>query len=65
MRLIYNMSTHICNVMQTHVIEQNINIKNAVEIMNKNKITALFVVNNGTKVPKGIIHIHFLLQHGL
>ncbi len=39
-------------------IEQNINIKNAVEIMNKNKITALFVVNNGTKVPKGIIHIH-------
>ena len=39
-------------------IEKNLNIKTAIEIMNKNKITALFVVNNSSKVPEGIIHIH-------
>ena len=39
-------------------IEKDLNIKTAIEIMNKNKITALFVVNNTSKIPEGIIHIH-------
>lgn len=39
-------------------IEPEVNIKNAIEIMNNNKITALFVLNNKSKIPQGIIHIH-------
>ena len=39
-------------------IEPEVNIKNAIEIMNNNKITALFVLSNKSKVPQGIIHIH-------
>jgi len=39
-------------------IEKGLNIKTAIEIMHKNKITALFVVNKTSKIPEGIIHIH-------
>ena len=39
-------------------IEKDLNIKTAIEIMNKNKITALFVINHASKIPEGIIHIH-------
>ena len=39
-------------------IEPNQNIKNAIKIMNDNKITALFVLNKKSKSPLGIIHIH-------
>ena len=36
----------------------------AIKIMNKNKITCLFVVNNLTKkIPVGIIHIHDCLRY--
>lgn len=36
----------------------------ALEIMEKNKITSLVVVNN-SNIPEGIIHMHHLLQAGL
>ena len=39
-------------------IEPNQNIKNAIKMMNGNKITALFVLNKKSKIPLGIIHIH-------
>ena len=39
-------------------IEPNQNIKNAIKMMNDNKITALFVLNKKSKNPLGIIHIH-------
>ena len=39
-------------------IEPNQNIKNAIKMMNDNKITALFVLNKKSKIPLGIIHIH-------
>ena len=45
-------------------IESNVNIKNTVDIMNKNKITAVFVVKNNSKIPEGIIHIHDCVKTG-
>ena len=45
-------------------IESNVNIKNTVDIMNKNKITAVFVIKNNSKVPEGIIHIHDCVKTG-
>jgi len=45
-------------------IESKINIKNTVNIMNKNKITAVFVVKNNSKIPEGIIHIHDCIKTG-
>ena len=45
-------------------IKSNVNIKNTVDIMNKNKITAVFVVKNNSKIPEGIIHIHDCVKTG-
>ena len=39
-------------------VESKINIKDTIEIMNSNKITTVFVIENSPKIPKGIIHIH-------
>jgi arabinose-5-phosphate isomerase len=44
-------------------IEGHIHIKDAIEIMNNNKITALFVVKNKSKIPEGIIHIHDCIKN--
>ncbi len=53
------------------VVNENMPASKALAIMNEKKITSLLVVTdkdfkkkNKTKL-KGIIHIHFLLQHGL
>ena len=45
-------------------VEYEMNIKNTVDIMNKNKITAVFVVKKKSKVPAGIIHIHDCIKIG-
>ena len=34
------------------------NIYDAILLMNKNKITALFITKKLTKIPVGILHIH-------
>ncbi len=39
-------------------VESKMNIKDTIEIMNSNKITTVFVIENSPKIPKGIIHIH-------
>ena len=39
-------------------VESKMNIKDTIDIMNSNKITAVFVIENSPKIPKGIIHIH-------
>ena len=53
------------------IVSENIPASKALAIMNEKKITSLLVVadkdfkkKNKVKL-KGIIHIHFLLQHGL
>ena len=45
-------------------INQEKSVMEALNIMNKNKITALFVTNTNSNVPKGIIHIHDCLKIG-
>ena len=45
-------------------IEKNSNIYDAILLMNKNEITALFVSDKKTKIPIGIIHIHDCLKIG-
>ena len=45
-------------------IDPMLNIKNTVDIMNKNKITSVFVVKNNSKIPEGIIHIHDCIKIG-
>tara|TARA_Y100001970_G_scaffold274173_1_gene373529 strand:+ start:3949 stop:4908 length:960 start_codon:yes stop_codon:yes gene_type:complete len=44
-------------------IEPSENIKNAIKMMNDNKITALFVSNKKSKIPQGIIHIHDCIKN--
>ena len=39
-------------------VESKMNIKDTIDIMNSNKITTVFVIENNPKIPKGIIHIH-------
>lgn len=39
-------------------VESKMNIKDTIDIMNSNKITTVFVIENSPKIPKGIIHIH-------
>ena len=39
-------------------VESKMNIKDTIDIMNSNKITTVFVIDNSPKIPKGIIHIH-------
>ena len=54
-----------------YIVSENIPAPKALAIMNEKKITSLLVVaENDFKKKhkqklKGIIHIHFLLQHGL
>ncbi len=38
------------------------NIYDAILLMNKNKITALFITKKLTKIPVGILHIHDCLK---
>ena len=45
-------------------VESEMNIKDTVHIMNKNKITAVFVVKKNSKLPEGIIHIHDCVKIG-
>jgi len=45
-------------------VDSKMNIKDAVNIMNNNKITAVFVVKNNSKVPEGILHIHDCIKIG-
>ena len=54
-----------------YVINENMTANKALAIMNNKKITSLLVVSDNDFEKKdkfrlkGIIHIHFLLQHGL
>ena len=45
-------------------VDSKMNIKDAVNIMNNNKITAVFVVKKNSKVPQGILHIHDCIKIG-
>ena len=45
-------------------VESKMNIKDTIEIMNSNKITTVFVIENSSKIPKGIIHIHDCIKIG-
>ena len=46
------------------LIEKDLLVVDALNTMNKNKITCLFVVNTGEKkLPIGIIHIHDCLRY--
>ena len=45
-------------------VDSKMNIKEAVNIMNNNKITAVFVVKNNSKMPEGILHIHDCIKIG-
>ena len=45
-------------------INKEKSVMEALNIMNKNKITALFVTESNDNVPKGIIHIHDCLKIG-
>ena len=52
------------------VVNHNMPASKALAIMNEKKITSLLVVSDNdfkkkTKVLSGIIHIHFLIKHGL
>ena len=52
------------------VVNENMPASKALAIMNEKKITSLLVVSDNNFIKrklklKGIIHIHFLLQHGL
>ena len=42
----------------------NQSMSDAILVMNKNKITVLFVTNKKNKSPEGIIHIHDCLKIG-
>ena len=45
------------------IVKDNL-VSNALNIMNKNKITCLFVVNDlKDKIPIGIIHIHDCVRY--
>ena len=50
------------NYCNGNTIDKEENVMEALNIMNKNKITALFVTDINSKVPKGIIHIHDCLR---
>jgi arabinose-5-phosphate isomerase len=45
-------------------VASKMNIKDTLDIMNNNKITAIFVIKNSSKIPEGIIHIHDCLKIG-
>jgi len=46
------------------LINQNLLMSDALQIMNKNKITFLFAVNNSSKkTPVGVVHIHDCIRH--
>jgi len=45
-------------------VESKMYIKDTVNIMNHNKITAVFVVKKNSKVPEGILHIHDCIKIG-
>jgi arabinose-5-phosphate isomerase len=45
-------------------VESKMNIKDTIDIMNSNKITTVFVIENSSKIPKGIIHIHDCIKIG-
>ena len=45
-------------------INKEENVMEALNVMNKNKITALFVTDANSKVPQGIVHIHDCLKIG-
>jgi arabinose-5-phosphate isomerase len=45
-------------------VDSKMNIKDAVNIMNNNRITAVFVVKKNSKVPEGILHIHDCIKIG-
>ena len=45
-------------------VESKMNIKDTINIMNNNKITAVFVVNKNSQVPEGILHIHDCIKIG-
>ena len=46
------------------LINQNLLMSDALQIMNKNKITFLFAVNNSSKKsPVGVVHIHDCVRH--
>ena len=45
-------------------VDSKMNIKDAINIMNSNKITAVFVVKKNSKVPEGILHIHDCIKIG-
>ena len=45
-------------------INQEASIMDALNLMNKNEITALFITNTSSNIPKGIIHIHDCLKIG-
>ena len=52
------------------IVNENMPASKALAIMNEKKITSLLVVsdkdyNKKSKILKGIIHIHFLLQNGI
>ena len=53
------------------VVNEDMPASKALAIMNEKKITSLLIVSNKDYIKKdkvrlkGIIHIHFLLQHGL
>lgn len=45
-------------------VASKMNIKDTLDIMNNNKITAVFVVKKNSKVPEGILHIHDCIKIG-
>ncbi len=47
-----------------YTIEKKLSVLEALNIMNKKKITALFITENNSKKPLGIIHIHDCLKIG-
>ena len=52
------------------VVNENMTASKALGMMNEKKITSLLVVadkdlNKRDKILRGIIHIHFLLNHGI
>ena len=45
-------------------ININFSVMDAINLMNKNKITALFITESKSRTPKGIVHIHDCLKIG-
>ena len=46
------------------IIDENSSIYDAIILMNKYKITALFVANKKNRIPRGILHIHDCIKVG-